>query len=58
MEKKVVTAMKKAGKPVKAGEIANVIGVENKEVSKVFQELKKQGKIVSPKRCYYARVII
>ncbi|RLC05088.1 MAG: transcriptional regulator [Deltaproteobacteria bacterium] len=54
MEKKVVTAMKKAGKPVKAGEIANVIGVENKEVSKVFQELKKQGKIVSPKRCYYA----
>ena len=54
MEKKVVTAMKKAGKPVKAGEIANVIGVENKEVAKVFQELKKQGKIVSPKRCYYA----
>ena len=53
MEKKVITAMKKAGKPVKAGEIANVIGVENKEVSKVFQELKKQGKIVSPKRCYY-----
>lgn len=54
MEKKVVTAMKKAGKPVKAGEIANVLGVENKEVSKVFQELKKQGKIVSPKRCFYA----
>jgi Mn-dependent DtxR family transcriptional regulator len=54
MEKKVVTAMKKAGKPVKAGEIANVLGVENKEVAKVFQELKKQGKIVSPKRCYYA----
>ncbi|MBW1864457.1 MAG: transcriptional regulator [Deltaproteobacteria bacterium] len=53
MEKKVVTAMKKAGKPVKAGDIANVLGVENKEISKVFQELKKQGKIVSPKRCYY-----
>ncbi len=54
MEKKVVTAMKKAGKLVKAGEIAKELGVENKEVSKVFQELKKQGKIVSPKRCYYA----
>ena len=53
MERKVVTAMKKAGKPVKAGEIAKVLGVDNKEVSKVFQELKKQGKIVSPKRCYY-----
>jgi len=54
MQKKVVTAMKKAGKPVKAGEIAKELGVESKEVSKVFQELKKQGKIVSPIRCYYA----
>ena len=46
--------MKKAGAPVKAGEIAKTLGVENKEVSKVFQELKKQGKIISPKRCFYA----
>jgi Mn-dependent DtxR family transcriptional regulator len=54
MEKKVITAMKKAGKPVKAGEIAKALGVDNKEVSKVFQQLKKQGKIESPKRCYYS----
>ena len=54
MEKKVINAMKKAGKPVKAGEIAKVLGVENKEISKVFQELKKQGRIASPKRCYYS----
>lgn len=54
MEKKVVAAMKKAAAPVKAGEIAKTLGVDNKEVSKVFQELKKQGKIVSPKRCFYA----
>lgn len=54
MEKKVVAAMKKAGAPVKAGEIAKTLGVENKEVSTVFQELKKQGKIISPKRCFYA----
>jgi len=54
MDKKIVAAMKKAGAPVKAGEIAKALGVENKEVSKVFQELKKQGKIVSPKRCFYA----
>ena len=45
MEKKVVAAMKKAGAPVKAGEIAKALGVDNKEVSKVFQELKKQGKM-------------
>lgn len=54
MEKKVITAMKKAGKPVRPGDIAKVLGVETKEISKVFQELKKQGKIMSPKRCYYA----
>jgi Mn-dependent DtxR family transcriptional regulator len=54
MEKKIVSAMKKVGKPVKSGDIAKMLGVENKEVAQVFQELKKQGKIVSPKRCYYA----
>lgn len=54
MQKKVISAMKKAGKPVRPGDIAKALGVENKEISKVFQELKKQGRIVSPKRCYYA----
>ena len=54
MEKKVISAMKKAGKPVRPGEIAKELGVEGKEVSKVIQELKKQGKVMSPKRCYYA----
>lgn len=54
MEKKVVDAMKKAGKPVRPGDVAKMLGVENKDVSKVFQELKKKGTIVSPKRCYYA----
>jgi Mn-dependent DtxR family transcriptional regulator len=54
MEKKVVSAMKKAGEPVKPGDLAKMMGVESKEVSKVIQELKKQGKVISPKRCYYA----
>jgi len=54
MEKKVLNAMKKAGKPVRPGEIAKTIGVESKEVSKVIAALKKEGKVISPKRCYYA----
>jgi hypothetical protein len=54
MEKKVLTAMKKAGKPVRPGEVAKMIGEESKEVSKVISALKKQGKVISPKRCYYA----
>ena len=54
MEKKVLGAMKKAGKPVRPGEVAKMIGAESKDVSKAIQELKKQGKVVSPKRCFWA----
>ena len=53
MEKKVLAAMKKAGKPVRPGDIAKMIDEDNKLVSKAISELKKQGKIHSPKRCYY-----
>ncbi len=56
MEKKILNAMKKAGKPVRPGEVAKMIGEESKEVSKIISSLKKQGKAMSPKRCYYAPV--
>ena len=54
MEDKVLNAMKAAAKPVKAGEIAAAIGEDSKAVSKAITKLKKEGKIVSPKRCYYS----
>ena len=54
MEKMVLDAMKKAGKPVRPGDVAKMIGAESKDVSKVIDELKKKGKVTSPKRCYYA----
>lgn len=54
MEKKVLNAMIKAGKPVRPGEIAKAIGAESKDVSKIISALKKDGKVISPKRCYYA----
>lgn len=53
MEKKVLSAMKKAGKPVRPGDVAKMLDADSKEVSKVFQDLKKKGKISSPKRCYW-----
>ena len=52
-EKKVLDAMKKAGKPVRPGDVAKTTGVESKDVSKVINKLKKEGKVISPKRCYY-----
>ena len=54
MEKKVLDAMKEAAKPVRPGEIAKMIDVESKEVSKVIATLKKSGQVISPKRCYYS----
>ena len=56
MEKKVLDAMKKAGKPVRPGDLAKMINEESKTVSKVISTLKKQGKVISPKRCYYAPI--
>ena len=53
MEAKVLSEMKKAGKPVRPGDIAKAIGADSKEVSKAIKALKADGKIISPKRCYY-----
>ena len=44
MEKKVLNAMKKAGKPVRPGEVAKMLGEDSKNVSKAISELKKTEK--------------
>ena len=52
MEKELVLkVMREAGKPVAAGEVATMSGLDRKIVDKVFAELKKDGAIVSPVRC-------
>ena len=53
-EKRVIEAMQKAGKPVRPGDVAKMLGLESKEVSKIIKSLKNKGKIISPKRCFYA----
>ncbi|MFB0504342.1 MAG: transcriptional regulator [Candidatus Bathyarchaeia archaeon] len=53
-EQIVLEAMEKAGKPVRPGDVAKIIGLESEEVSKAISSLKKKGKVISPKRCYYA----
>ena len=56
MEKQVLEAMKKSGKPMRPGDIAKELGVDSKEVSKAIAALKEAGKVNSPKRCYYGLV--
>jgi len=53
-EKIILDAMKKAGKPLRPGDIAKLTGMESKEVSQIIKELKKKGEVISPKRCFYA----
>jgi Mn-dependent DtxR family transcriptional regulator len=53
-EEMVLEAMKKAAKPVRPGDVAKMTGLDSKEVSTIIRELKKKGKIASPKRCFYA----
>ncbi len=50
----ILEALKKAGKPLRPADIAKATGLDKNEVSKLIKELKKEGKITSPKRCYYA----
>lgn len=50
---KVMETLKAAGKPLKAGEIAEASGLDKKEVDKAMKVLKTEEKIVSPKRCFW-----
>ncbi|TAJ05677.1 MarR family transcriptional regulator [Marinilabiliaceae bacterium JC017] len=49
----VLETMKKAAKPLKAGEISELSGLDKKDVDKAIKELKTKEKIVSPKRCFW-----
>ena len=51
---KVINVFKSTDKPLRPGEIADQIGIESKVVSKNIKELREEGKVFSPKRCYYA----
>ena len=50
---KVLAAIKNAGKPVSAGQVAEAAKIDRKEVDKAMKALKDSGAIVSPKRCYW-----
>lgn len=51
---KVLEVMRETGEPLNAGKIAEISGLERKEVDKAMAKLKKEQRIVSPKRCYWA----
>lgn len=50
-KEKVLVAMKEAGTPVNAGKVAELSGLDRKDVDKAMKQLKDEGAIVSPVRC-------
>lgn len=53
MEDKILKAL---AQPMKAGEVAEATGIDRKEAEKIIKKLVKDGKVDSPKRCYYQAV--
>lgn len=53
-KEKVLAAMKEAGEPLNAGKIAELTGIDRKEVDKAMKVLKEEGAIVSLVRCKWA----
>jgi hypothetical protein len=54
MTDQVLNVMRTAGEPLNAGKVAELGGLDRKEVDKAMEQLKKAGKIVSPKRCFWS----
>ena len=51
IKEQVLKVMKEAGKPVSAGEVEKLSGLDRKDIDKAFQALNKEDSIVSPVRC-------
>lgn len=53
-KEKVLATMVEAAQPLNAGKIAELSGLDRKEVDKAMKALKDEGAIVSPVRCKWA----
>lgn len=54
IEEKILKALQNSEEPLKGGDVAKIINEDSKEVTKAIKTLKSEGKIESPKRCYYS----
>jgi len=53
MKEKILETLIVSNKALKAGEIAELSGLDKKQVDKFIKELKSEDKIYCPKRCFY-----
>lgn len=53
IKEQVLDAMRKAGVPLNAGKIVELTNLDRKVVDKAMTQLKTEGEIVSPIRCFW-----
>lgn len=53
VKEKVLEVLKNSTEPLKGGQIAEIAGVDKKEIDKAIKALNTEEKITSPKRCFY-----
>lgn len=52
---RVLKTLEESAEPMKAGEIAEAAQMDKKVVDKAMKVLKADGRIVSPKFCYWTK---
>jgi predicted transcriptional regulator len=55
-EELVFQTLQTSGEPLKAGDIVTATNLDKKEVDKAMKTLKTEGRIVSPKKCFWTAV--
>jgi predicted transcriptional regulator len=50
----VLSILKGSKEPLRPGDIAEKTGIDKKEIDKSIKKLVTEGKVYSPKRCFYA----
>lgn len=54
IKEKVLEVLKNSQEPLKGGQIAELTGLDKKDIDKAIKSLKAEEAICSPKRCFYA----
>ncbi len=52
-KEKIIQVLESSNEPLKSAAIAELSGIDKKEVGKIIKKLKVDGLIESPKNCFY-----
>lgn len=53
VKEKIIEILKKSKNPLKSVEIAQISGIDKKDIDKSIKDLVKENKVFSPKKCFY-----